>query len=407
MQIINVTRDKLREELKPLRPIHYFKKLYFRYGAITQQDDNFVVSATSSIGNLDLTMRAEIYNRLLKHFRCNQLRISEVNHLLRFEYGDEASMNIVIGNIDLVPDVNLWDAKIEWHKCPEDLVDAIRSVVWAAGEDEIPDEDDWDLEQFLENIKSHPEIDLYVTRSMRLNRPYDPRAPAGIHVSGHHVCAFTEQRVSRYRMSFPAPFEMVLPADIIKRALTKRKEKLIGLAQLEVDCYGELKSGVIFDFGHIRLWIPDHPADNAVSMVNRKIDHQVDPEHYVELPDKFKQVMSQTRLKSLGVSKELFFATIKFAENKIVFKLKSEKLHVTDEFTIKTFQPIPPIMFQINSMDFAKAFRRKCLIGFKALPPEQNVRDSFLYVKDKDADHVLGVLDKTKFLNQKRRMKND
>ena len=396
MKKIYITRDKLREELNPLRPIDLQHDLYFRYGAITQQNGNFVVSSKSVLGHLDLTMRGEIYNRLLKHFRCNQLRILEVNHFLRFEYGGEASMNIVTGNINHVPDVNLWSSRIEWHKCPEDLVDAIRSVVWAAGEDEIPDEDDWDLEQFLENIKSHPEIDLYVTRSMRLNRPYEPRAPAGIHVSKHHVCAFTEQRISRYRMSSPAPFEMVLPADIIKRALTKRKEKPIGLAHLEVDCYGELKTGIIFDFGHIRVWIPDHPGDNAVSMVNRKIDHQVDLEHYVELPDKFKQVMSRARLKSLGVSKELFVATIKFAKNKMVFKLKSEKIHVTDEFAIKTFQPIPPIMFQINSMDFAKAFRRKCLIGFKALPPEQNVRDSFLYVKDKKADHVLGVLDKTK-----------
>jgi len=386
-----VKRKELLEEIRPLLPIKNDDHFYFRSGTITKIEDQFIMSVKSEVSFFDGEILAEMYRRLLEKIRCDQFYLSAPRGRLIAKYGRHGQLRFNTSAHNDFSDIDLWNSKIKWRSCPDDLIEAFRVVAKTAGEEIIDEDESWSLEDFEAYQKEAPELEMELTRSIRLRPPpFDPRGKAGIHVSGRYVGAFDDNKASRNRLQSPVPFEMVFPAKLLQQTLTKRKEKLRAVGKYNLQYYGDIEKGVIFDFGNIRLWIPEHPSENLAAIINRFF--VVKPDHLVVVPDSFKKVISGTRLRKSEFYSPGSIATLKFEKNKIFYKLESEKGTSEDECSIKSIGPSLSHRLSVNPLDLANVFKGECLMGYVITRRKNNIRSNCLYLKDQRAEHLIQIL---------------
>jgi hypothetical protein len=266
-------------------------------------------------------------------------------------------------------EIDLWDDAIKWHPYTHDLIDGINLVADVA-------------------VRSPEEA--------------DQEAFSGIHIVGNYVIGADDNfwRVSRYRLSSSMPFNITLPPRGIKNVFRQLSgRKLRRIAEVETVDDGKVSTGMAFDFGDVRVWIPrvELKEENTCDEMERGGGFITFGRNYVvsgvnmifNEPCNFVITISSALREKIPIAikdgdGKTSPLAITFKKGKIHFLYRNEKFSSKGKVLMKDCMPEHPVIARVDYNHFVQALRGKRLMGLI-----QFRGNKFLYFKNKKLEHLL------------------
>ena len=217
MKLVWVNGTKFAQEIYDVTALGA-KQVYFHSGAINAEVEGVEVSRKTIIDFFEGEINATILKECAKHIDRKYIEMGSTGQslILRLSPTNETELNTSVLRDD---NYTLWDQNIEFHKCPENIIDGITYI--------------WNSPSGLFNY-------------------YEDEIHNAANIVRDYVFKGNDMSASRFRLSFPVPFDMVLlPSGLMKIKSRLKKKKLIRVAKHEIPGMGK---GILFDFGNMRVW---------------------------------------------------------------------------------------------------------------------------------------------------------
>ena len=328
----------------------------YRAGTVNSFREGLAVSRQSRIGFLEMVLDVDSLKKWFKLGTHEYIRVKKGKLGIVVKLWPRNRGLLYWKPIDYFPKFDLWDPRIEFHRCPSNLVEGIIYI-----EALMPFDDD------------------------------DSLVYQGIHVDGNYVCRVDYDTCSRFRLQSIVPFRMTLASMGLKRLGPRLKNrKLLGVATYVFDDVGP---GVIFDFGDLRIWNADlchcHSEHklNFVAKINDMFNFPID--NFIIIPI---NITGQLEMIKRSVDDDHPSIRMTISKNEIELTLLHEK--TPHMLKIEVFKSLihRPISGVIR--DFLKFFKlvgRETFLGYENPDP---ARKNFvnLYLKNQ-GEHRIPLMD--------------
>jgi hypothetical protein len=361
-------------------------KVYFRSGTINSCAKGLAVSLKSKINFFEGPMRTFLLKDCFKNRGNDYIRMGMYKGCLSFRLWHRPGNEIVLfGPPDYLQEFDLWDPKIEWRRCPEDLLEGIAYIENSLGKGAAGSDD-------------------------------------RIHIDGNYVGRVGDTSRSRLKLLYRVPFSMILPPAGIGRMRSRLKGKR--LRRIAKYVILEEGPGVIFDYGDLRIWNAEvepekdrhanlrdfmrrKPQDemekeiqdnlrsacivpppkpslvNMIPLINEDFNFQIDS--LKELPE---DVRPTLHLIKKNTDEEVI--GVKIGKKEICFTWNFRGKTNQAEIPAVNPHPWPTISFGVNLFDCERVVRRGTYLGFEKLDsPGKDYR--FLYLKDRQGEHLIQI----------------
>jgi hypothetical protein len=330
------------------------KRIFFRRGTVNSVGKGLAVSVLSKIDSFEGMMDP---TRLGKCFRPGEkdfvwVKGSKLGITVKNQPGLRVKLNSKPFLGEHFPNFDFWDERIEWHQCPDNLVEGIAYIEDLIAKGPTPDKKD---------------------------------AFFGIHIEGNYVGRADPYSCSRFRLRSPVPFPMILrPVDIRRLGLRLKAKQLRRVAKYEIP---EIGIGFIFDYGDFRVWNAALEPDrrNLVPMINKQFNFRID--NFLKLPKDITFALPLIKLtfKDVPASRDGRLAIAVTIGKEICLTRGLQEAII----------PIPksrrprPIAFDINLSAFEKLAGEGTYIGYENPDPSKD--SGSVYLKDEQGEHMIPI----------------
>jgi hypothetical protein len=331
------------------------KLVAYRGGKVNAFRKGLAISASSKIDFFQGILETWRLEKLFRHGETDFVRVraSEAGLTVKFRPGNITSLYTKPFVGEYFPDFDFWDPHLEWHQCPDNLVDGIT---------------------YIEGILAKE------SKKIKKSDHF------GIHVEENYVGRHDRYSVSRFRLRTAVPFSMILkPVGLRQLGLRLKSRRLQRVAYCTIPDMGK---GVLFDYGNLRVWNAalEHEGRNLVPEVNTGFDFRID--NFFKLPPDI--------LFALELIKLMFKTTMDFQTGRAIISITIGKNlsvyhgpHVTRIRLPKSVRP-HPISFSANFFSFAKLVTRETIIGY-GNPDSAKGTKGRVYLRDQQGEHVVGI----------------
>jgi hypothetical protein len=329
------------------------ERMFYRAGTVNAVGKGLALSCRTRLNSFEGMMEPDRLGKGFKLAKGRYIRMKWGKKRITFRLwrGQRARLNLNPYRNEHFPDFDFWDPGIEWHPCPDNLVEGIASI-----------------EAVL--AKEPPKA--------RKNPHF------GIHVKENYVGWASRYSGSRFRLRSSAPFSMILkPVGIRLLSSRLKTRRLQRVATYNIP---EMGPGVIFDYGGLRVWMAalDPDLKNLVPVVNEGFNFSLD--NFFKLPEDF--------LTTLIFIKLMFKNTRDFKTELAVITLKiGRKLsvyhgpHLTRIRLPKSVRP-HPFCFYTNFLTLERLVGKGTYIGYKN-PDRTEKTDGMLYLRSGQVEHAV------------------
>jgi len=282
-------------------------------------------------------------------------------------FGDSRSSNSVnvLETDDDPPSLDLWDKKIQWEACPQELLEGLSLVSYVK---EGPMDLDGEFFGFTDPClpKVDPDRDI-----------------AGIHVAGSSVVAFEWSRCCRYTLSAPVPFEMVLGTAVVNIASKLWHETLLGIARLRYTMSDTHYQGIAFNFNAIRVWSPEIQTSNKVHLQNQFFTN-ADTDESIVLPADIRRTV-KAFMDVLPDWKSMITAEIK--GDRITFKARRNWEKIKRKSSPLLYPVAKAVRLRFKIAEFYDALSDCGMMGYSTEDSKGVLKP--LYLRDEKCEHMI------------------
>jgi hypothetical protein len=329
------------------------EEIFYRSGTVNSLNEGLAVSLRSRIDFCQWVMYAPRFKKCFTLGNEEYIRIKSSRAGIVVKPRLQTRIELYGKPIDNLPQFDLWDPKLEFHRCPDNLVEGIAYI-----------------EGLMDRFDQEDSLDYQ-----------------GIHVHEDYVIRFDYFTGSRFKLRSKSPFNMIFYPMGVKRLAPRLKtRKLRGVARYEA----EIGTGVIFDFGDLRIWnmglyseVPYRiKYDNFNKIFNFPIDN------FLEFPEDFVGILDTIR------------RTIDKEQDRIKFAIRKNKIHLTwisDGNPQQVIMRIPkpsihqPISGEIPGISqFIRLVSRETFLGYENPDPARKGYAD-LYLKNR-GEHIVRLV---------------